>query len=59
MENLMLSYPISWFLVAAVSSAILFFLYRKLLNTQCNIATPWLGLHPCVPRGFRYLGGAK
>ena len=59
MGNLMLSYPISWFLVAAVSSAILFFLYRKLLNTQCNIATPWLGLHPCVPRGFRYLGGSK
>ena len=59
MENLMLSYPISWFLVAFVSSALLFFIYRKLLNSHCRIATPWLGLHPCVPRGFRYLGGPK
>ncbi len=59
MENLMLSYPISWLLVAVTNSAILFFLYRKLLHRHCNIATPWLGLHPCVPRGFRYLGGSK
>ena len=47
------------FLVAAVSCALLFFIYRKLLNSHCRIATPWLGLHPCVPRGFRYLGGSK
>lgn len=59
MENLLLSYPISWLLVAVTGSALLFFIYRKLLNNQCHIATPWLGLRPCVPRGFRYLGGSK
>ena len=42
-----------------IGCALLFFIYRKLLNSHCRIATPWLGLHPCVPRGFRYLGGSK
>ena len=59
MENLLLSYPISWLLVSTVSCAMLFFVYRKLLHTKCSIATPWLGLHPGVPRGMRYLGGPK
>ncbi|MDD3153666.1 MAG: MATE family efflux transporter [Victivallaceae bacterium] len=59
MENLLLSYPISWILVAAVSSSLLFFCYRKLLHSHCRISTPWLGLRPGIPRGLRYLGGAK
>lgn len=59
MENLMISYPVSWLLVAVIGCALLFFFYRKLLHTHCRISTPWLGLRPVVPRGFRYLGGSK
>ncbi len=59
MEFLMLSYPISWFLIALINGLILFWAYRKLLHSDCNIHTPWLGLRPCVPSGFRYIGGSK
>lgn len=59
MESLLLSYPISWALVAVTSCSLLFVIYRKLLHSDCRIATPWLGMLPGVPRGFRYLGGSK
>lgn len=59
MENLMWSYPISWLLVAVVSSALLYWAYRKVIHSHCRISTPWLGLKPSVPKGLRYLGGAK
>lgn len=59
MENLVLSYPISWFFVAGAGCLLLYFVYRKLLQSNCNIPTPWRGMKPGVPRGLRYLGGPK
>ncbi|MCQ2352803.1 MAG: MATE family efflux transporter [Victivallaceae bacterium] len=59
METLLVSYPVSWALVAVVSFAILLYAYRKLLCRRCGIATPWLLLQPGVTRGMRYLVNPK
>ncbi len=59
MEVLLLSYPISWAIVALVSFAILIYAYRQLLCHRCKIATPLLLLRPGVTRGMRYLVNPK
>lgn len=59
MENLLFSYPISWFLIAMVGVSLLYFAYRKLLQSNCHISTPWLGLRPDIPKRFPYPDGSK
>ncbi|HCG26064.1 MAG TPA: MATE family efflux transporter [Lentisphaeria bacterium] len=59
MENLMLSYPISWLLVAVVSGGLLYWICRRMIRSHCARSVAWSKLGPGVPRGFRYLGGPK
>ncbi len=59
MGNLMLSYPISWFLVSLISCVLLTFAYRKILRTQCHLEPVWLNWKPFLPKGPRFLAGSK
>ena len=59
MENLLYSYPISWALVSLIGCITLFAVYRRILHRHCRISTPWRWLHPSIPKGLRYIGGAK
>lgn len=60
MENLMLSYPLSWLLAAMISGGLLIWLCRRMIRNHCASRTvAWSKLGPGVPRGFRYLGGPK
>ncbi len=60
MENLLLSYPLSWLLAAAVSGVLLYILCRRMIRNHCaSRSAAWSKLGPGVPRGFRYLGGPK
>ncbi len=60
MENLMLSYPISWGLVALASCVSLAVVYRKLLKEQLpRERILWSKMGYGVPRGFRFIGSSK
>ncbi len=59
MENLMLSYPVSWAAVAFFACIALFFVYRKTVRQQCPHSLLWNKLGYGVPRGFRFIGSSK
>lgn len=59
METLLISYPVSWLLVAVFSGVALVIIYRRLLRTNCPRLVYWSKLGPGVPRGFRYTGNLK
>ena len=59
MENLLFSYPVSWALVACFSAIAIFFIYRRILRTQCVRLVYWSKLGPGIPRGFRFTGNLK
>ena len=59
MEFLLLSYPVSWFMVGAVNIVIFILAYRKLVRTQCARTVKWSQNGPGIPRGYRVLGSSK
>ena len=58
MEYLMMSYPISWGLVALINGTVLYFVCRRTLLRK-RPPPVWRFLKPMLPRGFRFLGGSK
>lgn len=59
MECLLISYPVSWGLVAIFGSIALSIVYRKTVRTECPRLVEWSKLGPAVPKGFRFMGFSK
>lgn len=59
MECLLVSYPVSWGLVAVLASAAVFIIYRKMVRTQCIRRVEWSKLGPGLPKGYRLPGGPR
>jgi len=59
LENLLVSYPISWALTALFAATALFVICRRRLYGCMGKKPEFFGLHPWVQRGFRYLVGSK
>ena len=59
MEVLLLSYPISWFLVGLINAVSIIFLYRKVVREKCSRITLFSKHIFYLPRGLRFLGGPK
>jgi putative MATE family efflux protein len=59
MEVLLLSYPISWALVGIINGISIAILYRKIVREKCSRITHFSKHGFYLPRGLRFLGGAK
>ena len=59
MENLLISYPISWTLVGLVNSISIAILYRKIVREKCSRLAVFSKHIFYLPRGLRFLGGPK
>ncbi len=59
MGTLLLSYPVSWALVATAACVALAVVYRKLLNEQVPRLVGWSKLGYGVMRGMRFVGSPK
>ena len=59
MECLLYSYPVSWTMVAIVSTIAYAIIYRKILREQCPRFVDWKRWNPSIPRGCRHTGTMK
>lgn len=59
MECLLISYPVSWGLVALMATTAVILIYRKMVREQCARFVEWSTHGPGVPKGFRFPGGPR
>lgn len=59
LENLLLSYPISWALTALISMLAFHFIFRHLAKSLRHPETPWINFSPGISRGIRFILGSK
>ena len=59
MECLLISYPVSWGLVALLATGAVVILYRRMVRKQCARFVEWSKLGPGVPKGYRFPGGPR
>ena len=59
MECLLISYPVSWGLVALIATTAVVLIYRKMVREQCARFVEWSSRGPGIPKGFRFPGGPR
>ena len=59
MTCLLISYPVSWGLVALAATSAVIVIYRRMVRKQCARFVEWSTHGPGVPKGFRFPGGPR